>query len=487
MRVMSVATTSLQLDKKHTSEWRVPISWSIVAGIWVLLDSMAIIGCGTASYAYYVGWSYANLEIYAGAICFVWISILMLSQFSGLTEAEAVLSPWRVLDRILIVGAVCFLFLLAIAFSLKVSESFSRVWVFSFAGTALIGVIGFRIGGASVLRHLSRSGLLARRVAVFGSGEQATRFLSQFETGASGLSRLVGVFDDHQGGMGTEPNGIQISGKFEDLVAGIRRGEVDDVVVALPWNEEGHMTDVVSQLQELPVNIYLGFDLVAYKYRFRGSPSHFANLNLVEIVNTPLSGWKVVLKAIEDRVLAAVLLVLMAPVLLVIAVAIRLDSPGPVFFRQTRYGFNNKKFSIYKFRSMADREEVDAKTVQATRDDPRVTRVGKFLRRTSLDELPQIFNVLNGTMSLVGPRPLAADHNEDFAKIIRGYFARHNMKPGITGLAQVNGLRGETDTIEKIQKRVESDIYYTDNWSLWLDLRILFKTAYIVWFCENAY
>ncbi|MCG8546902.1 MAG: undecaprenyl-phosphate glucose phosphotransferase [Alphaproteobacteria bacterium] len=484
---MSVATTLSRQDGTRQSQWRVPISWGIVSGIWMLLDSIVILGCGTTSYLFYVGWSHDNLGIYTGAICFVWISILVLSQFSGLTEADAVLSPLRVLDRILIVGATCFLFLLAIAFSLKVSDSFSRVWVYTFAITTSVTVIGFRFGGALVLRQLARSGWLARRVAVFGSGEQAELFLSQFEDGSNGLSRLVGVFDDRPESVGSKLSGEPISGEFEDLVSAIRRGEVDDVVVALPWCAEEHLTDVVSHLQELPVNIYLGFDLVAYKYRFRGSPSHFAGLNLVEIVDTPLSGWRVVIKAIEDRVLAAALLILTMPVFLIVALAIRVDSPGPVFFRQTRYGFNNKKFSIYKFRSMEHRNETDGRTVQATQNDPRVTRVGRILRKTSLDELPQFLNVLNGTMSLVGPRPHAVDHNEDYAKVIRGYFARHNMKPGITGLAQVNGLRGETDTIEKMKERVRYDVFYTDNWSLWLDLRILFKTAYAVWFCKNAY
>lgn len=484
---MSVVAPSLLHSKATTSQPRLPISWSIVSGLWILLDSLAILGCGTASYVYYVGWSYANLEIYTGAICFVWISVLVFSQFSGLTETDAVLSPVRVLDRILIVGAVCFFFLLAIAFSLKVSESFSRVWVFSFAITALISVVGFRFLGALVLRQLARSGLLARNVAIYGSGTQAERFLSQFETGSNEMSRLVGTYDDGLAGHVLDENGYPISGALENLVADIRGGYIDDVVVALPWNEEEHLTRIVKSLQELPVNIYLAFDLIAYKYKFRATPSHFSDLNLVELVDTPLSGWKVVLKAVEDKVLAALLLLLAAPIMAAIAVAVRIDSPGPVFFRQTRYGFNNKKFTIYKFRSMEHRTETSDKTVQATRNDPRVTRVGRILRKTSLDELPQIFNVLNGSMSLVGPRPHAVDHNEDYAKVIRGYFTRHNMKPGITGLAQVNGLRGETETVEKMRDRVQQDIHYMDNWSLWLDLRILFKTIYVVWFSKNAY
>lgn len=484
---MDVVTLTSQESERRTPRRGFPISWSIVSGIWILLDSIAILGCGAGCYFIYVGWTDANLEAYVGAICFVWITVLILSQFAGLTEADAVLAPFRVLDRILMVGTISFLFLLAIAFSLKVSDSYSRIWFFSFGGTSAAAVIGFRIAGALIVRRLAKSGLLIRRVAVFGAYEQAKRFLLNFEKGANGLSQVVGVFDDRLNLVGSDVAGVPVRGNFEDLVTAIRHGEVDDVVVALPWNAEEHLAEVVSHLQELPINIYLGFDLIAYRYRFRGSPSHFAGLNLVEIVDTPLSGWKVVLKAVEDKTLAAVLLVLLAPILLIIAVAVRVESPGPVIFRQTRYGFNNEKFVIFKFRSMIHCPEEGTKTVQASRGDSRITRVGQFIRRTSLDELPQLLHVLIGTMSLVGPRPHAVDHNEEYAKLIRGYFARHNMKPGITGLAQVNGFRGETDTIDKMKERVQYDVYYTEHWSVWLDLRILLRTAYVVWFCKNAY
>ena len=467
---------------------RIPISWSIVSGIWVLMDSIAILGSGAASYAMYLGWSEWNLGVYVGAIFFVWVSALVFSQLVGLTEPDAVLSPFQVLDRIVIVGAISFLFLVALAFSLKVSETFSRVWVFSFGISSAAAVISLRVAGASILGRLARSGLLSRRVVIFGVNEQAERFVSQFRAGAKGLSRVEGIFDDHVSRAGADVSGVPVKGGFADLISAIRRGEVDDVVVALPWHAENYIAEIIGHLRELPVNIYLAFDLVAYRYRLRASPSHFADLKLVEVVDAPLSGWKAVLKAAEDRILAAIFLVLFAPAFLLIYLAVRIETPGPAFFKQTRYGFNNKKFVIFKFRSMKHVEDEDAAiTVQAVRNDPRVTRVGRFLRRTSLDELPQLFNVLNGTMSLVGPRPHAVDHNEEYSKLIHGYFARHNVKPGITGLAQTNGLRGETDTVEKMKERVGYDIFYTEHWSVWLDLRILFKTAYIVWASKNAY
>ena len=174
--------------------------------------------------------------------------------------------------------------------------------------------------------------------------------------------------------------------------------------------------------------------------------------------------------------------------MLLVALAIKLEDPaGPVFFRQKRFGFNNKAFYIYKFRSMYAKPVEDRVTVQAKRGDPRITRVGRFIRRSSLDELPQLLNVLNGTMSLVGPRPHAIDHNEEYAEKIGGYFARHRVKPGMTGWAQVNGWRGETDTLDKMEARVQHDVYYAENWSVFFDLKILLMTAYVTWFDKNAY
>jgi Undecaprenyl-phosphate glucose phosphotransferase len=466
---------------------RVPISWSLVSGIWVLLDSIAILGSGAACYMVYVGWSDASSGYYAGAIFFIWVAAIVFSQFAGLTEADAVLSPFQVLDRIFIVGITCFFFLLAIAFSLKVSDYYSRIWVYAFGTTTAVSVVGFRLCGALIIRSLTRSGLLRRRVAIFGASQQAERFLAKFENGAKGLSQIVGAFDDRLSRVGDDIGGVSVRGNFKDLVALIRRGEVDDVVLAMPWDAEDYISDVVTHLQELPVNIYLAFDLVAYRYRFRRSPNHFAGLDLVEVVDAPLSGWKFVLKTAEDRILAFMFLGMLAPFLLLIYLAVRIETPGPVFFKQRRFGFNNEKFVIYKCRTMRHEEEQSSHTVQATPNDPRVTRVGRFLRRTSLDELPQLLNVLNGTMSLVGPRPHAVDHNEEYSKQIRGYFARHNMKPGITGFAQVNGLRGETDTIQKMKERVRDDIHYTEHWSLWLDLQILLKTIFIVVIGKNAY
>jgi Undecaprenyl-phosphate glucose phosphotransferase len=281
----------------------------------------------------------------------------------------------------------------------------------------------------------------------------------------------------------------RFGGDLEALVQEARSGAIDDVVVALPWSEDERVMAIVSKLRELPVNVYLASDLIGFRTEFRSPPGHFGALPVVQLVGRPMSGWDSVIKSLEDYVLASILVVASSPLLLAIAVAIKLDSRGPVLFRQKRLGFNNQVIDVYKFRSMhaeAGHAAHAAKTRQATRD-PRVTRVGGFLRRWSLDELPQLFNVLNGTMSLVGPRPHALDHNEDFARQIRGYFARHRVKPGITGLAQVRGYRGATDTPEKLEGRVRNDIFYVDNWSLSFDVQILLRTFVICLVGKNAY
>ena len=210
---------------------------------------------------------------------------------------------------------------------------------------------------------------------------------------------------------------------------------------------------------------------------------------LLRVFDRPLTGWSRLAKGIEDRVIAALVLMLTAPVMLAIAVLVRVSSPGPVLFRQRRYGFDNAAIEVLKFRTMHvnGREEIEAGGAAARRGDPRVTPIGRFLRRTSLDELPQFFNVLLGQMSIVGPRPHAVAHNERFASLIDGYLSRHRVKPGITGWAQIHGLRGEAETLARMQERVRYDLHYIENWSLLLDLRIIFRTLLVGFSHPNAY
>jgi putative colanic acid biosysnthesis UDP-glucose lipid carrier transferase len=219
----------------------------------------------------------------------------------------------------------------------------------------------------------------------------------------------------------------------------------------------------------------------------RQPPGYFQKLPIFQLVGKPLSEGDVVLKQLMDFVLGLALLVALSPFLLLIMLLIKLDSPGPVIFKQKRLGFNNRSFEIFKFRTMTHVEKTPDKTIQATANDSRITRIGRYLRKTSIDELPQLLNVLNGTMSLVGPRPHALDHNAEYATKIRGYFSRHRVKPGITGLAQVKGFRGITDTLSKMEGRVKYDLEYADSWSLLLDLKILILTIFTAFRGTNAF
>ncbi len=254
----------------------------------------------------------------------------------------------------------------------------------------------------------------------------------------------------------------------------------------MPWNADKRLVGIIDRLRNLPVHVYLGSDLIGYHFP-RHHRRRLEGVPVLEIASVPLSGWSGLIKAVEDKILAALALVALSPLFLLIAVAIKLDSRGPVLFRQARYGFNNEVIIVNKFRTMYHDRPAETGVPQASRGDIRVTRVGRMLRRVSFDELPQLLNVLRGNMSMVGPRPHAVEHNEQYAALIGGYHGRHRVKPGITGWAQVNGLRGETTTVEQMRRRVDFDIYYIENWSPWLDFRIVALTAVFGWRQKNAY
>ena len=354
----------------------------------------------------------------------------------------------------------------------------------TFAGSACL-IWAMRGVLAAVVRHQARAGVFTRSVAVFGVGLQGKRLVKHLRDEAAAAKRVVGAFDERRTRLEPVPD-IPFLGGLVCLEREVRRGNIDEVLIALPWSAENRIVELTNRLRELPVDVYLGGDLVAYRFP-GGQTRSFAGMPVFHVVRVPFSGWSRVIKLLEDKLAAALLVFLMAPIMLAIAVAIRLDTPGPVLFRQQRYGFNNAPIRVLKFRSMHHNPEAHLGFLQARRDDTRVTRVGRLLRRTSLDELPQIFNVLEGTMSLVGPRPHPVELHDQFAALIDGYSGRHRVRPGITGWAQVNGWRGETDTIDKMRSRIEHDIFYIENWSLSLDLRILLMTAFTGWLGPNAY
>lgn len=283
----------------------------------------------------------------------------------------------------------------------------------------------------------------------------------------------------------TAINNIPLLGELENLPQIIERYDVKTVYIVTPLSASGVIQEIYNKLMDKHVTVHWIPDIYALRL-VNHSFTEIAGVPVLTLSETPLIGFNKVIKETEDIILASIIFIMILPILLAVAIAVKLDSPGPIFFRQNRAGWNGKTFRIWKFRSMYVHQDDAGKVKQAQKDDPRITRVGRFIRKTSLDELPQILNVLSGDMSLVGPRPHAIQHDEEYSKRISDYFARHHIKPGITGLAQVRGLRGETTDIDQMVQRVESDIEYINNWSVWLDITILLRTV-TAFTGKNAY
>ncbi|MCH8240510.1 MAG: exopolysaccharide biosynthesis polyprenyl glycosylphosphotransferase, partial [Proteobacteria bacterium] len=302
--------------------------------------------------------------------------------------------------------------------------------------------------------------------------------------------QIYGVFDDRDDKRVSDRiSGYPKLGDIDQLIEFGRDKRLDLLIITLPMSAETRLLELYKKLWVLPVDIRLSAHTNKLRYRPRAY-SYIGNVPFFDLQDKPIADWDFVLKWIFDKIVASLALVILSPVMALVALAVKLDSPGPVFFKQMRHGFNNELIKVYKFRSMyTELADGDAARL-VTRDDDRVTRVGRFIRKTSLDELPQLFNVLTGGLSLVGPRPHALQAKAGDAlynDVVDGYFARHRVKPGITGWAQINGWRGETDTHEKLQHRVEHDLYYIENWSVLLDLYILAMTPFALMKTQNAY
>lgn len=463
-----------------------PLSPTIVSGLVAIADGLAVLGSGFVIYLIRLGWNDETYLNYLSASAIHTLVTMSAFYFADLYKLGSITRPFHQLKKILVICATIFLVLVAFAFALKISAQFSRVWAFSafLCATALICVA--RMSVYFILHKRAQAGRLTRNIAIVGGGAQAEKLLGQLDRVHEPWNLIIGVFDDRVNRVGPRVMGHPVLGTVDDLLGFAREHRVDDVIVTLPWSADQRLLSIANKLKELPIHLHLGSDLAGFLYPGRGYSS-LGGVMTLDIADKPLGGWKIVLKELEDRLLATLLLILFAPLMLPIALGIKLESRGPALFRQPRYGFNNKVFPVFKFRTMYHNGIREEGVQQARRNDPRVTRLGGFLRRTSLDELPQLFNVLQGTMSLVGPRPHPVPLNEEHAVLIDGYFARHRVKPGITGWAQVNGLRGETDTPDKMKARVEHDIYYMEHWSLLFDLQILAKTAYVGFMHKNAY
>jgi Undecaprenyl-phosphate glucose phosphotransferase len=360
------------------------------------------------------------------------------------------------------------------------------VWYAVWLSASFSMILWTRILSQMVLGHLTAIGRFDTRVAVFGAGIIARRVHDHLADPALGVT-FAGVYDDRRGEERLNPEGLTVSGRLDDLIEAGRAGRIDQIVIALPPAADRRSADIARKLEQLPVSLHvvthIASDLVDASATHR--VSSIGPVGLLDVKRKPLADWAPLIKRVEDYALGTLFLLISLPLFVLCAVAVKLDSTGPVLFRQRRRGLNQKVIEVLKFRTMTVMEDgIDVR--QVAKDDVRVTRVGRILRRTSLDELPQLINVLRGEMSLVGPRPHALVHDEQWGEMLERYANRHQVKPGITGLAQIMGWRGATETQDKMKSRVELDLAYIARWSLASDLKILVRTVAAVIRGHNA-
>jgi len=385
----------------------------------------------------------------------------------------------RIFAEWLMVSAV----LLFLAFAFKVTDTFSRKVILTWFAATPSAVIAAQIALRRFAAFSALRGSIVQSHIVVGANECGRRLAQRLQANPH-LGTFKGFFDDRIGDRLANLPEEQLLGTMNDVADYVRLNGVSNIYICLPIRAEERVMRLMEELRDTTASVYFVPDIFVFDL-MRAQLADIDGIPVLAVCETPFSGMNGVLKRASDIAFASILIALLWPLMLVIAIGVRMSSPGPIIFKQRRYGLYGERILVYKFRTMSVCE--DGSITQAKRDDPRVTRIGRFLRRTSLDELPQLFNVLCGSMSLVGPRPHAVAHNEEYRKLIDGYMLRHKVRPGITGWAQVNGLRGETESLEKMKRRVEYDLHYLRNWSLALDFSILLRTARIVLRDRNAY
>jgi Undecaprenyl-phosphate glucose phosphotransferase len=464
----------------------------LIAGAVRVTDFVMLSLIGIALYlGYVVPLSGFHWE-YITAIFGMTATAVICFQASDIYEVQIFRGQLRQMTRMISSWAFVFLLFIGASFFAKLGSEVSRIWLSSFFFAGLAALVGERLFLRTMVRGWAREGRLDRRTIVVGSDHNGENLVAALKAQEDTDIDILGVFDDRNDSRALDTcAGSPKLGKVDDIIEFARRTRVDLVLFALPISAETRILEMLKKLWVLPVDIRLSAHTNKLRFRPR-SYSYLGKVPTLDVFEAPITDWDLVMKWLFDHIVGAIILLLAAPVMALVALAVKLDSPGPVLFRQKRFGFNNERIDVFKFRSLYH-DQADPLAIKVvTKNDSRVTRVGRFIRRTSLDELPQLFNVVfKSNLSLVGPRPHAVQgklQSRLFDEAVDGYFARHRVKPGITGWAQINGWRGEVDSEEKIQKRVEFDLYYIENWSVLFDLYILLKTPMaLMTKNENAY
>lgn len=464
----------------------------VIAGAVRIADVVLLSTVGIAIYLAHV----ARLEgfswDYVFAIVAMSVTAVICFQASDIYHVQVFRGQIRQMSRMVSAWAFVFLLFIGVSFFAKLGDVISRLWLASFFIIGLMALIAQRAVLRALVRRWARQGRLDRRTIIVGADSSGEHLITELNAQDDSDLRILGVFDDRNDKRSLDScAGSPKLGKVDDIIEFARRTRIDLVLFALPISAETRILEMLKKLWVLPVDIRLSAHTNKLRFRPR-SYSYLGKVPTLDVFEAPITDWDLVMKWLFDRVVGALALIAASPVMALVALAIKLDSPGPVLFRQKRFGFNNERIDVFKFRSLYHHQADPLATKVVTKNDSRVTRVGRFIRKSSLDELPQLFNVaFKGNLSLVGPRPHAVQgklQSRLFDEAVDGYFARHRVKPGITGWAQINGWRGEVDSEEKIQKRVEFDLYYIENWSVLFDAYILLKTPIsLMTKNENAY
>lgn len=459
---------------------------TILGGVFRITDAATIIA--SAAIAHLI--KFNDLAIpdryYLFTVILILLTINLFSALNLYKEWQG-RSLFSELTHLTAYWLIALLFISTLTFVTRTGPEFSRewaAWTFTFT---YIGFINSRIIFRYIIRNLQKSGYNQKQVIIIGAGQLGLRACHAMQKQSwSGLIPIA-FFDDARHGLTF--NGVKVEGTVQEAVQYIEKKRrikpVDQVWIALPLSAQKEIEQLQNALQDTATKVYFipdlfGFNLASY------SVDEMVGLPVMNMSAPPMNGWSATLKRSEDIIISSLALLVLSPLLLLIAILIKRDSKGPVFFKQRRYGQDGKEILVWKFRSMTTADN-GTNVKQASRNDVRITKIGAFLRKSSIDELPQLINVLFGTMSLVGPRPHAVAHNEFYRTKVQGYMVRHQMRPGITGWAQVNGSRGETAEIEDMRERIRYDLEYIRNWSIFLDIRIILMTFKTVLNTKDTY
>ena len=462
----------------------------IIAGYVKIVDLIAMCAISMAWATSYVGTSLNSVTLYGSVSLLGGTLFVVVTRLMDGYETHALRAPIRWLPRVFLALLAAFAALALLAFFLKISVAFSRFWFGALFLSMVSYVIVSRLLIAHQVRNWVRSGKIERRTVIVGGGKPAEELIRAIEAQPDHDVRVCGIFDDRDD-LRSPPvvAGYPKLGNIDDLIEFTRIARIDMLIVSLPFDAEDRVLAMLKKLWVLPVDIRLSAHAKQLRFRPR-TYSFIGAVPMLDVFDKPIQDWDSVAKRAFDIVFSLIGIILLSPIMIGAAIAVKATSKGPIIFKQVRQGFNNEPIEVYKFRSMYTDMCDQTARAAVTKGDPRVTPVGRILRKTSIDELPQFFNALKGDLSLVGPRPhspTAQTPSKLYGEVVDGYFARHRVKPGVTGWAQINGWRGEVDTDEKIRKRTEFDLYYIENWSLLFDLKILFLTPIRLLNTENAY